>query len=480
MSNGGVDNIGILKTKCSVPILSKQLLPRRIANHRLEGSLNHKLTLITAPAGYGKTSTVLKWLQDSSLPTAWLSIDTGDNDALVFWRYFCAALESIAPDITKDTPYVFESQELFKANVHLNILIEILSCTASDIIFVLDDLHLISNPAVLDGLSHFIAYMPSNMHLILISRVEPRLKLARLGLKEELIRIRAEDLRFETEEISQYYKARGYLLQQEDVERIEIYTEGWAAALVAVALSLKDEKHRSHVIRSFGSCNHHIENYLAEDVFNTWTRDQQEFMLKTAILGRLCGSLCEAVTDNNGSTLLKELYEQNSFLEALDDEGIWFRYHHLFSDFLNKKLKSRDAAFIQHLHHKAGEWLKANSYLNEAIEHFIKGSSYEEAVALIEKHGRALVRQGEYSSVMSWIRQLPDQYVQKSAVLFLIKTVFYTEAGNFKKAWECIGKAELLINEEALPNKSYHTEFHLTKINIFFQARGYEEHFSHS
>jgi LuxR family maltose regulon positive regulatory protein len=424
MAIEAADLIGLVKTKYRVPGLNKQLLPRRMANHMLEDSLSHKLTLITAPAGYGKSTAVLKWLEQSQLPSAWLSLDTGDNDALVFWRYFCAALESISKGISKDTEYVFASPELFKANMHLCILIDSLSSIVSDFLLILDDLHLITNPAVYDGLSYFLNYMPANMHLVLIGRVTPRLNLERLGLKEDLIRIGPSELRFETEEISQYYKMRGFSLQNEEIKKIESYTEGWAAALVAVAQSLKNERYRHNIISSFGSCNQHIENYLAEDVFNTWTGEHQDFMEKTAILDMLCGSLCQAVTDYDGNRLLKELYGQNSFLIALDDEGIWFRYHHLFSDFLRKRLKRKKSASIQCLHHKAGAWLRANGFFNEATEHFLKGNYYEEAVALIEVHGRSLVRQGEYFKVISWIEQLPDKYVQNSAVIMLLKTVY--------------------------------------------------------
>ena len=184
--------------------------------------------------------------------------------------------------------YVFESRELFNANIHLSILIDGLSKTCQDFIFVLDDFHRISNPAVLDGLTHFISYMPSNVHLILISRSKTLLRLTKLGLKENLIRIGTGDLRFDREEITEYYKTRGYHLKKEEIQRIENYTEGWAAALVAVALSLNDERHRHNVINNFRKSSLQIEDYIAEDVFNTWTKEQQDFMIKTSSLDRMC------------------------------------------------------------------------------------------------------------------------------------------------------------------------------------------------
>jgi len=276
-------HIGLLKTKYRLPGLNKHLLPRYFLHDRLEESLSKKLTIITAPAGYGKTSAVLKWLEGVDLPSAWLSLDTKDNDPHVFWRYICAALDRISEGISIATDYIFTSPELFEASMHINILIDRLSNIKQAFIFVLDDLHLITNQEILDSLFFLVSYLPSNMHLVLISRIEPRMKLAKLGLKEDLVRLHVKDLRFNTGEIEQYFKTRGYSLQEENIRKIESYTEGWAVALVAVAMSLKDEEHRRRIINIFESCNLQIENYLAEDVMNSWT-DKHPFVTNCADL----------------------------------------------------------------------------------------------------------------------------------------------------------------------------------------------------
>ena len=338
----GASNTGLLKIKYTRPRLNKHLVPRPDLDDRLDDSLNHKVTLITAPAGYGKTTAVLKWLETLTLPSAWLSLDAEDNEAIVFWRYFCAALDNIFSNISKDAGYVFTSQELLKAKVHLSILIDKLTNISSDFLLILDDFHFINNQVVLDDLSYFITYLPANLHLILISRTAPQLKLAKLGLKENLLRIRTKDLRFSSEEIYQYYQARGYPLPKEEIQKIEGYTEGWAAALVAVTLSFKDENYEHRVISILKNSHLHIETYLAEDVFHIWTREQQDFMVKTSVVDRLCGPLCEAITDYDGSRLLKELYDENSFLVALDDDGTWFRYHHLFYGFSTEKTRKNE------------------------------------------------------------------------------------------------------------------------------------------
>jgi LuxR family maltose regulon positive regulatory protein len=462
-------NIGLLKTKYHIPGLNKHLLTRQILNHKLNDSLSNKLTLITAPAGYGKTTAVLKWLEIIPHPTAWLSLDAGDNEPLVFWRYFYAALDSILSGIIKDAEYVFTSQELLRANVHLSILIDNLADVRSDFLLILDDFHFVTSQSILNELSYLMNYLPANLHLILISRTAPQLKLAKLGLKEDLVRIEAKDLRFATEEIYHYYRARGYFLQKEEVQRIESYTEGWAAALVAVTMSLEDEKYRNHLLSNLGTCNLQIENFLDEDVFHMWTKEQQDFMVKTSIAERLCGSLCEAITDYDGSRLLKELYDQNGFLVALDDEGTWFRYHHLFLDFLRKKLEKSDAALIQNLHRRAGEWLKTNGFDNESIEHFLQGTHYEEALLLIERHGGGLLRRGEYTPVISWIERLPDNYSGNSPMILLIKASYFAEINDTKSAWECVKKSELLLDKQAVLFESLRGVCLMTKANLFFR-----------
>lgn len=468
MSTGTVANAGLLKTKYSIPESGKLLLPRRLAGQRLQAAPEHRLTLVTAPAGYGKTTAALEWLSTVSLPHAWLTVDAEDNNAILFWRYFCAALEGICPGICKDVDYVFEAQELFKADMHISILIDRLSGNCQDFLLVLDDLHLVTNAVVLDGLSRLIRYMPGNMHLILLSRTKPRLKLARLKLLDDLVTVGREDLRFDTEEIAQFFKTKGYLLGGNDVQKIESYTEGWAAALVAVALSFHDEKRRRIVMNSFGSCNEQIENYLAEDVFHVWTKDQRDFMEKTAVLDRLCGPLCKAVTGYDGSRMLSELYESNSFLIALDSEGVWFRHHHLFAEFLLKRLKTRDAGMLQGLHFRAGEWFQANGFAGEAIEHFLQAGAYERALPLIEGQASFLSRRREYASLMSWINRLPTEYSGRSLILLMANvSYYYIETNDLQSADRYMAQIELALKEGIFASDRDYTVFLLFKAQLF-------------
>jgi LuxR family transcriptional regulator, maltose regulon positive regulatory protein len=458
--------VGLLKTKYSIPGSNKQLLTRQILNQRLDEALTCKLTILTAPAGYGKTTAVLKWLEGISLPSAWFSIDADDNDPVAFWNYSCAALSDINKDIGKDTAYVFSSQELFKANMHIRILIDHLSNAGSDFVFVIDDFHLIKNPKILEALAYFITYQPANMHLLILSRTNPRMKLTKLGLKENLLRLGAEDFLFHTNEIDQFFKARGFSLQHEELERIENYTEGWAAALVAVAISLNAKTRNHSVIAGFESCSQQIENYLVEDVISAWTIEQQDFMEKISLLDALCGPLCEAVTNYDGSRLLKELYEQNSFLIALDETNTWFRFHHLFRDFLREKLKKKDTAFVHELHRKAGAWFEANGFIGEAMEHFLKGAQYEESLVLMEKLWRQMTSCGEYSKLFSWIQRLPDKYSTDMPVVMLVESFCHVWREDYKKAWECIKKLEHYMKTNAPVSEALQKDYIVAIANL--------------
>ena len=459
----------LLKAKYTIPGINRRIIPRLLLNEKLAPALSHKLTLITAPAGYGKTTAVLKWLQEISVPSAWLSLDSGNNDPRLFWKYFCAALESISDGITKAADYVFASPELFAANMHLNILLDRLSGLNSAFVFVLDDLHLITNQEILDSLSFFISYLPSNMHLVLISRTEPHMKLTKLGLKEDLLRLRSGDLRFNALEIRQYFKARGYSLQEENIQSIETYTEGWAAALAAVALSFQDAEYRSKIINSLEVCDQHLERYLADDVMSTWTEEQWRFMEATSVCERLCYPLCEAIAGDNGGRLLKELEEQNSFLIALDESHVWFRFHHLFLAFLRKRLKKEKSANTQDLHKRAGDWFAANNYCEQAVEHYLQGTYYEAAVALMEKLFFPMIFRGAYARGISWLRRLPESYKDRSPAAMFFEMYYYASIDDFQNALKFVQKVEHFMKANTPVSDMLQLQYILAKLNLFFR-----------
>lgn len=441
---------GLIRTKCNQPGITRRLVSRRRLSEKLTQALDHKLTLVTAPAGYGKSTAVVDWLQKAGLLAAWVSLDSEDNHPLIFWRYIGAALDGIQSGISNDTAYVFSSPELIKANIHLSILIDRLTESQTDLILVLDDFHCITEPGILENFSYFISLLPARVHVILISRTEPDLKLAKLGVKGDLFRIGLNDLRFQTEEIARFYQVRGLLFEKEDLDRVEEYTEGWVAALVAATM-LADEKpgrNQGQLTASFGPSDLLIDKYLQEEVFNKWPWDKQAFLLKTSILERLYGPLCDAVADStNGSGKLHELWARNEFVISLDNENQWYRYHPLFRNFLRKYLSEKDPLSIPSLHDKAAHWYRENGLPNPGIDHYLQAGRYDEAARLISSQAGYLIPKGEYNMLLSWLERLPERFVRNSREIVCVMVSYFAEINSFEQAEQWLDRLHEIVEE---------------------------------
>ncbi|ATW26492.1 LuxR C-terminal-related transcriptional regulator [Candidatus Formimonas warabiya] len=438
----------MLRAKLHAPALNKNIVSRENLLTKLQHAQECKLMLITAPAGYGKTTAVLDWLGKCGLPYAWLSLDAQDNDPVRFWQYVCASLEGIAPGVSKDTEYVFSSRELMKANIHINILIDRLAGGPSDFLLVLDDLHLVRDPSVLAGLSYLIDYLPAKMHLVLISRTEPELDLARHRIKWQAQRLEEEDLRFGKEEISRFYQARGYHLPEDDVKRVESYTEGWAAAMVAVAMSMENDSGSNNAIAALTRSSRDIEQYLKDEVIGTWRLEKRSFAMKTCILDTLSEALCDAVTgDSNGGRVLREISEGSGFLIALDEQKQEYRYHYLFQSFLHKLLLEMAPEEVALLHEKAGMWFRKQGLLPEAVEHFLSGGVYREAFELIEHQMDYLINKNDFGRLLSWIERLPAEYRDNSFKSAVIYALYYAEIGRYDLSRQWISRMNILKDD---------------------------------
>ncbi|HWP97675.1 MAG TPA: LuxR C-terminal-related transcriptional regulator [Syntrophomonadaceae bacterium] len=439
-------NTGLTKTKYYRPGINKNLISRQDLHQKLNNSLNCKYTLITAPAGYGKTSAVLGWLETGGWPAAWLSLDSHDNDPVVFWRYVCTALGEIVKDISKDVDYVFSSQELLKAHIHINIMIDRLSEAPSDFLFVLDDLHLVVEPFIIEGLSYLIDYLPAQMHLIMISRAEPGLEIAKHKVKWQILQIEEEDLRFQNEDIFHFYQARGFTLEREDVKKIENYSEGWAAVLVAIAMSMEKEAAGHNTYKVLSHASRDIRQYLKDEVISTWPEEKRTFAMKTCILGTLSESLCDAVTgDNNGRRMLEEINKGNGFLIALDEQRQEYRYHQLFKSFLYELLMETAPLEVASLHTRAAIWFREHGFIENAIEHFLAGGSNRKALELIEYHVDDIIDRNEFGTLLSWIDNLPEEYRSKSFKIACIYAMYYAETDRYDLSRMWIERMKALI-----------------------------------
>lgn len=447
----GVVSQAIPKTKFLMPDNRTGKITRQRLNNRLDqGVGSTRLIHICAPAGYGKTTAVADWLGKCELPVAWLSLDYDDNIPSVFWNYLCMVLDDIVPDIRKDTEYVLSSSELLSANIHINILIDRLAEVRPDFVVVMDDIHLITDQSIMKGLAYLIDYMPPQMHLILISRTEPNLDLARYRIKWQMQRIDEKDLRFQKEEILRFYHTRGLALETDEIEMLEYYTEGWIASLIAIALTL-ESRNKIHISSDcLLASRHDIEQYLKDEVISAWSDEKQIFAMKTSILDTLSEDVCNAVTDSQyGSQMLAEIYADNGFLTRLDEEGGIYKFHYLFKDFLHKLLLETGSAIASELHVRAGVWYREKGIIEKAIEHFLNGGAYEAALKLIEYQDVHLMY--DSGKLLAWIERLPESLRDNSFKVALICSRYYIASDRLDMARIWRDKMKTLA---ALPTNS--------------------------
>src|SRR5215218_4988266 len=361
------------------------------------GLVESKLCLVEAPAGFGKTTLLAQWrASGGGGRVAWVSLEEGDNDPTRFWGYVVEALRTVEPDVGKAALAALgrPSADLYRAV--LPGLLNDLHAGGSPLFLVLDDYHLITNPTCHQTLTFFLDHLPADVHLALSGRTDPPLPLARMRARGEMAEIRVADLQFTDEEAMALLNASmGLQLTAEDVERLAERTEGWAAGLYLAGLSLRDRQDSTAFIAAFHGDNRHVADYLAAEVLERQSEEIRTFLLRTSILERLSGPLCDAVLEAEGSAeLLEELERSNLFLVPLDDRREWYRYHQLFGELLRLKLASREPALLATLHRRAAAWHRAAGDVDEAIGHSSAAGEFTEAAALIAQHWLTYWRRG--------------------------------------------------------------------------------------
>ncbi len=346
----------LLKTKLYIPPLRPNLVHRAHLIDQLNQGLQlgHKLTLISAPAGFGKTTLVSEWIAACQRPAAWLSLDDGDNDPTRFLTYLVAALQSLTlSDVEGIATNIGEGALAFLQSPHppppesiLTILTNEITTISGAFCLVLDDYHVIDAQLVDDALSFLLEHLPPQMHLVIATREDPNLPVARLRARGQLIEIRATDLRFSSTEAAEFLnQAMGLDLSAEDIAALEIRTEGWIAGLQLAAISMQGREDATSRIKSFTGSHRFVLDYLIEEVLDQQSENVQNFLLQTAVLDRLTGSLCDALTNqDNGQEILEMLDRANLFIVPLDDQRRWYRYHHLFADLLRQRLRQSAAS----------------------------------------------------------------------------------------------------------------------------------------
>jgi len=377
------------------------------------------MTLICAPAGFGKTTLISEWIAGWDRPAAWLSLDGGDNDPTRFVAYLVAALQTVAPNIGEGVLGLLQSPQPPPTQSILTALLNEISAIPNDFVLVLDDYHVIDARAVDDALAFLIEHLPPRMHLVVATREDPNLPLSRLRVRGQLSELRATDLRFAPTEAAEFLRGvMGLELSEEDIGALETRTEGWIAGLQLAALSMRGREDVPNFIRAFAGDNRYILDYLVEEVLQRQPERVRSFLLQTSILDRLSGPLCDAVTDQEeGNARLETLERGNLFVVPLDDKRHCYRYHHLFADVLSAHLMAEQPDQVSTLHRRASEWYEHNGSAADAIRHALAAEDFVRAAGLVELAVPAMRRSRQEATLLGWLKALPDEVVHVRPVL---------------------------------------------------------------
>ena len=495
----------LLQTKLYIPPVRPELVSRPRLIERLNAGLHHKLTLVSAPAGFGKTTLLSEWIHSgvssraygvgeehepagevsptpySLLPTprfAWLSLDEGDNDPAIFLAYVVAALQTIEADVGKGALGALQSPQPPPTEAILTGLINEIAAVPDRIVLVLDDYHLIEAQPIHDALTFLLRHLPPQMHLVISTREDPPLPLARLRARGQLTEVRVTDLRFTPSEAAEFLNTRvGLDLSAEDIAALETRTEGWIAGLQLAAISMQGHKDATNFIRSFTGSHHFVLDYLVEEVLQQQSESVQTFLLRTSILDRLCGPLCDAVCSAgtassskgtavlrpsaSGQETLEYLQHANLFIIPLDNERRWYRYHHLFADLLRQRLHQSTASStgdegwgVAEYHIRASEWYEENGLEIEAFHHATAASDVERATRLMEGDWMPLPFRGAVVPVLNWLKSLPTTVLDARPLLWVTYASTLLGAGQRTGVEQKLQAAETALQGVELDGKT--------------------------
>ena len=409
----------LLSTKVHVPRRRRGLVSRSRLSERLSRGDQAALTLVSAPAGFGKTTLLTEWLTAAGgRSISWLSLDDRDNDPVVFWTYVITALQTAVPGVGTGALAVLHEPHASMDEV-LATLVNDLDAVPDDVVLVLDDYHVITAREVHERMTFLLERLPSHVHLVIATRADPVLPLARLRARGELVEIRAADLRFTAEEAAVYLgEAMGLVLTAEQVSALDARTEGWIAALQLAALSMQGRDDIGGFIAGFAGDDRYIVDYLVEEVLLRQSAEVRAFLLQTSVLRRLSGALCNAVTGgDDGREMLEALERANLFLVPLDDRRQWYRFHHLFADVLQARLLNERPDAVAELHRRAGVWFEGNGDRSEAIEHALAAGDHQRAADLVERAIPTLARGRQEATLRRWMEALPAALFRTRPVL---------------------------------------------------------------
>jgi len=450
----------LLATKTQAPRQESELVVRpRLVEQLNRAAMVAPLTIVVAPAGFGKTTLVSTWAQQYERPVGWVSLDEQDNAVPRFWLHMIAAMQLLRPGLGEGALAWFFASEAPPLEARLELLINDIALAADDVTLVLDDYHLIQAQTVHDSLTFFVERVPPEMHIVLSSRASPPLPLHRLRVRRQLVELDAHDLRFNQEESAIFLRrVMGLNLTDSQITLLESRSEGWIAGLQLAALSLQGRapEHIARLIDNFGGVHHHVVDYLSAEVLAGQEKEIQDFLMKTSLLDRLCGELCDAVTGEHGGQQILEMLEQiNLFIVRLDNERQWYRYHHLFSDYLRSRLQQLCPDQVSGLHCRAADWYASHSMPYDAVRHALPAADHDRVAQVALDNADDLWRREELTTLRQWLEAIPASLRESHPDLCLLYAwaLFFTQSVDAIPP--LLEHTEALLKQGAAPLKAF-------------------------
>jgi len=455
----------MLLTKLHIPPSGNNIVHRPGLFEKLNHGLCRKLILISAPAGFGKSTLLSDWIIQKEIPTAWFSLDNGDNDPVGFLSYIISGIQSIHSAFGQNAIKLLNSPNKPSNISIVSLLINEILNIGKDFLLVLDDFHLVTNADILELVTYLLEHIPDNIHIVILTRSDPALSVSRLRSQNQLVELRSSDLSFSANDISILFNKKLKLgLSLDDVYSLETKTEGWIAGLQLTALSMQGRDDISKFIKDLKGDNRYIMDYLMEEVLKLQTDDNKEFLLQTSILEQMSAPLCNAVLQRNDSQLILEALEKNNmFVIPLDEERNWYRYHHLFADLLKQRFKQKDKATIIELHNKASEWYNHNSMPLFAIEHAIKTENFEKSIQILGEIVETMWKNGQHAAIIKYGDLLPDEIIKKNAEFCLYYAWILIITGQIQKADPFLASAEKITMQIINDNNSLESDVQYNK-----------------
>jgi len=434
----------MLLTKIHIPSPAKNLVHRSKLFEKLNEGLNRKLILISAPAGFGKTTLISDWINQKQVPAAWNSLNNGDNDPAEFLSYIISGIQTINPQFGASILKLLQSTTNPNPESVAGLLINDSIGINQDFLLVLDDFHVINSSAILSLVDYFLEHLPENIHIVISTRSDPLLPLARLRSQHQLLELRSADLSFSANDISTLFNKKLKLgLSDKEINAIATKTEGWIAGLQLAALSIKGYDDASDFIADFTGNNRYIMDYLIEEVLKIQSEDVKEFLLKTSILQQISAPLCDAILGkNNSQAIIEELEKNNIFLFPLDEIRHWYRYHHLFADLLKQKLLSTYPSIVKEIHEKACDWFEQNNMFDFAINHALEINSFQKCIDILNEIVEGMWETGRHSAILKYGDLIPDEIIYNHPKFCLYYSWILITAGDINEAEPFLAAAE--------------------------------------